>query len=232
MALEVSCPGCSRRLSVPESAAGKQIKCPTCAHVFSMNDAKPAGTSSAGAQTSAGAPAPRPSSAGGTDMWHIHTPDNQKYSPVSKTELDTWAAEGRLRADFQLFRVGGDQWVPAAQIYPALAGGSAPGPMAPDNNPFSSPRDVGDFRPQRERYQKPHRGGQILTLGILGILCCGFLAIAAWAMGNGDLKEMAAGRMDRSGEGMTKAGMVLGIIGCVLLGIGVLIQIAGVAARH
>ena len=44
---------------------------------------------------------------------------------------------------------------------------------------------------------KPHRGGMILAFGIVGIVCCIIFAILAWVMGNGDLKEMAAGRMDR-----------------------------------
>ena len=35
-------------------------------------------------------------------------------------------------------------------------------------------------------------------------------------MGMGDLKEITAGRMDRSGEGMTKIGWILGIVGMVL----------------
>ena len=40
---------------------------------------------------------------------------------------------------------------------------------------------------------KPHRGTLILVLGILGLVVCGPLAIVAWIMGAGDLKEMDAG---------------------------------------
>ncbi len=63
---------------------------------------------------------------------------------------------------------------------------------------------------------KPHRGTMLLVFGILGILCCFVFAILAWVMGSGDLKAMAAGQMDPSGEGTTKAAKILGIIGCVL----------------
>ncbi len=66
----------------------------------------------------------------------------------------------------------------------------------------------------------------ILTFGILGLLCCGIFAILAAVMGSGDLKEMAAGRMDKSGEGMTKVGMILGFVGIGLWVIGVIAQIA------
>jgi len=63
---------------------------------------------------------------------------------------------------------------------------------------------------------KPHRGTLILVLGILSLVCCGLLGIAAWLMGNTDLKEMAAGTMDPTGQGMTNAGKICGIIGTVL----------------
>ena len=85
---------------------------------------------------------------------------------------------------------------------------------------------MNDYQPQG---LKPHRGGMILAFGIVGLLCCIIFAILAWVMGGGDLKEMAAGRMDRAGEGMTKAGWILGIIG-VCLGIlsilGILVAVA------
>ena len=69
----------------------------------------------------------------------------------------------------------------------------------------------------------PDRGALILTLGILGLVVCGILCIFAWAMGANDLREMRAGRMDSTGYGLTQAGMVLGIVGCVLMIVGVVI---------
>jgi hypothetical protein len=61
-------------------------------------------------------------------------------------------------------------------------------------------------------YAKPHRGGLILTLGLLGLFICGLCGIAAWQMGNSDLQEMDAGMMDDSGRGLTNAGRIIGII--------------------
>ena len=69
---------------------------------------------------------------------------------------------------------------------------------------------------------KPSRGGAVLTLGILGIVICFILGIIAWVMGAGDLREMKEGKRDRSGEQLTKAGMICGIIGTVLGILGVL----------
>ena len=63
---------------------------------------------------------------------------------------------------------------------------------------------------------RPHRGGAVLALGILGLVVCIICGIIAWSMGSSDLKEMAAGRMDRSGEGLTKAGKICGMVSVIL----------------
>jgi hypothetical protein len=82
----------------------------------------------------------------------------------------------------------------------------------------------------------PHRGGLILTLGILSIaLCihCCWLAplwglgfgVPAWIMGQSDLNKIRAGIIDPEGEGNTRAGWICGIVGTCL---GVLSLVGGV----
>jgi hypothetical protein len=63
----------------------------------------------------------------------------------------------------------------------------------------------------------PHRGTLILVLGILGLVVCGLLAPIAWVMGNTDLQEIRAGRMDPEGEATTNAGRICGMIGTILI---------------
>ena len=70
---------------------------------------------------------------------------------------------------------------------------------------------------------KPHRGTLILVLGILGLVVCGPLGIAAWVMGSGDLKEIDAGAMDPAGRGSTEAGKICGIIATILMIISVIV---------
>jgi len=70
---------------------------------------------------------------------------------------------------------------------------------------------------------RPHRGVMILVFGILGLLCCIVFGIVAWVMGNGDLKEMDAGRMDPSGRGLTQAGKICGIVSVALQIVGIVI---------
>jgi hypothetical protein len=86
---------------------------------------------------------------------------------------------------------------------------------------------------------KPHRGTLILVLGILSLVVCGPLGIAAWIMGSGDLKAMDAGIMDPGGRGNTNAGKICGMIATILLLIGVaigtlifLFGFAAVVASH
>jgi hypothetical protein len=62
---------------------------------------------------------------------------------------------------------------------------------------------------------KAHRGVILLLFGLVSLppSPCFIFGIGAWAMGTGDLKAMAAGKMDPRGERMTRAGRILGIIG-------------------
>ncbi len=72
---------------------------------------------------------------------------------------------------------------------------------------------------------KPHRATAVLVLGILSLVTCPLLGIAAWIMGNGDLREMSQGQMDPSGKDTTNAGRVCGIIGTVLFVISLIFMV-------
>ena len=64
---------------------------------------------------------------------------------------------------------------------------------------------------------KPNRGGLVLALGIVGLLCCGPVSIVAYIMGKNDLAAMIVGQMDPSGRSNTNIGRILGIVGMVFL---------------
>jgi hypothetical protein len=44
-------------------------------------------------------------------------------------------------------------------------------------------------------------------------------------MGNNDLREIDAGRMDPSGRGLTQAGKICGMVGVILAIVGIVIQL-------
>jgi hypothetical protein len=71
----------------------------------------------------------------------------------------------------------------------------------------------------------PNRGGMILAFGILGLVICIIFSIIGWIMANKDLAEMAAGRMDPSGEGLTGAGKILCMVAVAVQVIGMIFAI-------
>ncbi len=129
-----------------------------------------------------------------------------------------------------------------AQLVEEPSSPFAAAPAPPTENPFAD-------RPERnanpyaspsapvfgsKSFARPHRGGLILTFGILGILCCVPFGIAAWVMGASDLSEIRAGRMNPEGESMTRVGMILGIVsvGIAILGVVAQIGLIAVAGVH
>ncbi len=62
-----------------------------------------------------------------------------------------------------------------------------------------------------------------LVLGILGVVCCGFVAPVAWYLGQNELRAIRDGRASAAGEGMAMAGKILGMIGTALLAVGLLV---------
>jgi hypothetical protein len=77
--------------------------------------------------------------------------------------------------------------------------------------------------PQAAAYPQSSQATTALVMGILGIVCCGPLAIVAWVMANKELEEIASGMRNPQNEGTAKAAKVIGIIGTVLLGIGLIL---------
>lgn len=71
--------------------------------------------------------------------------------------------------------------------------------------------------------RKQHRAGTIITLSLIGLIVFGPLCVAAWVMGNNDLREMDLGIMDNSGRSITTSGRTIGIVGTGLWIIGVIL---------
>lgn len=72
-------------------------------------------------------------------------------------------------------------------------------------------------QPNYGTQQKQSQATTALVLGILGLLCCGFLAPVAWIMGQKSVREIDASGGALGGRGEAKAGQVLGIIGTVII---------------
>lgn len=73
-------------------------------------------------------------------------------------------------------------------------------------------------------------GTTSLVLGIIGLLCCGILSIIAVVMGSKG-KKLAAQGLATNG-GVAQAGWILGWVGIALWIVGVIVQIALIAAGN
>ena len=58
----------------------------------------------------------------------------------------------------------------------------------------------------------PHRGQRYSHPRNSGFSSLSAVGIAAWQMGNDDLRDMSYGRMEPSGRDLTSAGRVLGMV--------------------
>ena len=85
--------------------------------------------------------------------------------------------------------------------------------------------------PAQSPYPEQSQATTILVLGILSIVCCGLLGIAAWIMGNNELKAIDEGRRPPENRGNANAGRICGIVGVALNALG-LIFFAADPRRH
>ena len=224
MALDIACPACGRTLRVADQHAGKQIRCPACQQV----SVAPRGPQDAATP----ATSPATEQATNPPVWHVRTPEGAAYGPIGWSEVLGWVAEGRIAADCELAESGQGPWQPAASFLPGLL----PTPVDPAASlPTNTMHSGSGAHPWQKAsseaaaagnlmttattatpaasYVAPHRAALILVLGLLGfVVGCPVFSVIAWVLGSRDLREMRSGRMDRSGEGPTLAGMVLGII--------------------
>ena len=246
--IESICSGCGKKLRVAAEHAGRSARCPQCNSIYTVPAAQPGAASPASSPADDGSPAaggsaPETLSAEQTPvtpapLWSMKTPDGVTYGPVDRDQIERWVAEGRVAADCELRKDDGD-WQRADEWFAALR----PPPVAPEAHPTAHP-SANPFAetpavtgPQHAGL--PHRGALILTLGIIGMFVglsfgCPVLSIAAWVMGNNDMRLISQGRMDPSGIGLVQAGRVLGMIISILwilvvIGLCLLLVVASVA---
>jgi predicted Zn finger-like uncharacterized protein len=207
-----NCPSCSRKLRVPDDLLGKPVKCPTCGHMFQA---------SAAAESSSEAVA-------------VSQPSN----PPVNLELDSSGDAAHETQDYPGPIVPSSESVQpreqATQLVPCpgcdklIERGVGRCPycgVVPEDYEEEDDRPWEERRFRGRRDAEPHRGVLIMVLGIVSIVLVatiflGFLGIplgiAAWVMGQKDLRKMRDNVMDDEGMGLTQAGWVCGIIGTIL----------------
>jgi hypothetical protein len=97
MPIQFTCSQCQKTLRVRDELAGRRIKCPQCQAVVRV-----------------------PGLAAG-EKWLMQTEIGETYGPVERSELDRWAAEGRITAESRVMLDGAKEWQEATAMYPHLA---------------------------------------------------------------------------------------------------------------
>lgn len=102
----------------------------------------------------------------------------------------------------------------------------------PPPDPNNIPAGYTPYAGSRSLTREHPDGATVLTLGILGILCCGFLAPFAWAKAARARNEMEAEPgVTWSNSGSVTAGLVLGVVGTGVLILGVVARVALMTGR-
>lgn len=249
--IQFACPGCSATYTVGDEKGGKAGRCPKCQTQFTIP--MPSSSAPVSAPTPSAPPLPSmsPPPPPTTEAVEIAPcPGCQARLSVTLSDLGTEVACPYCQTAFKARRPGTDPG-PSAPA-PAPRGRSSGGLFDDDDvvPKGRSLRDEDDARPTRRRPVRddyddeedeaprdrrrrsranlePHRGGMILTFGILSLICCPIIfGLIAITSASTDLGKMANGTMDDSGSTLTHIGRILGIIGLILGVVGIFIRVA------
>jgi hypothetical protein len=135
------------------------------------------------------------------DRWLMRGTDGTTYGPIRLEELQRWYAEGRINYQCSVQRLGSSDWQPALDVE-GIRGTEVSG---------NYPRQT-QYAPQTPgSVPSPHNGTLIIVLALAGLVFfpC---AVAAAIWGYIELGHMKRGLVDRSGEGLVRAGFVIGLI--------------------
>jgi hypothetical protein len=213
------CPSCKRKLSLPESLTEQSVRCPTCNTAFQAQPIEEEGRAPEAPPVMSASFSAQRLQPGGVPEMNLDDLRGLTDLPAPPRPMRAVLLESQATNE-TLERAGGQR--PCPYCTNQIAANSTICRFCGE--------DVDAKVPDWERKGavrrdcEPHRGGLILTLGVIGLVASLIhvfaiiglpLSIAAWVMGQGDLKLMETRQMDPQGMSNTQAGKVCGIIGTV-----------------
>jgi hypothetical protein len=240
----LACPSCRGQLRVPDELVGRSIRCAACQTVFEatpptangtpppaavpvpaaqpaagfqMNlslDDQPKAQRASAAAVPAAAPAPKPE----PETVDAEEVPDAKPAPNPPPERPSWRRERRWRDDEEDER-DRDNQVPCPECGEDVVQGCRRCYHCGEHLDQDD-WDRTDRKPRRRDWE-PHRGGLILTLGILSAILSAVVlgvlfGLIGLILGSSDLRRIRAGEMDPEGRANTNAGWICSLIGMIL----------------
>ena len=244
MAIETTCGGCGKLLSVGDEHAGRRARCPACGQIYTIplpNSAPPdlpavpqvpspqvpapqTPTSDSFAETTAGFnPNPAipslPNSAQAVnataDQYWMRSTDGAEYGPADRATLNRWFNEGRVGPGYMIRQSETGNWQSAEVFKPGQVQAGMPN-IPNSGNPYSTATSGPTGPSYGQMYPKPDQSGLVLAFGILSWFICPIFGIVAWIMGNSGLRDIKLGLVDPANKGLMQAGYYLGMVNVIL----------------
>lgn len=134
--------------------------------------------------------------------WTIKVPEGREFGPVSREELDTWVEQGRVDHHCMIKSDLDADWNAAPTVYSELS---------IDGSPFATK----PTQKQLNSSLEPHRGQFVLALALAGCVVP-FLSVWPAVLGTRDLRRITLGKMDPSGDAMTRSGQAIAMVSSMI----------------
>lgn len=226
MAIESTCSGCGKLLSVGDEHAGRRARCPACGQIYTIPSPNaaptsaptdgppppPTPTSDSFAETTAGS---SPTAPVNSDQYWMRSTDGTDYGPVDRVTLNRWFNEGRVGPGYMIRQSETGNWQGAEAFKPSAPLAGMPN-MPSSGNPYATASTVTNAPGYGQMYPKPDQSGLVLAFGILSWFLCPIFGIVAWVMGNSGLRDIQLGLVDPANKGLMQAGYYLGMVNVLL----------------
>ena len=219
--VDFECTQCHQRLVVKAEYIGKEVRCPHCEYCVVVPQRSPDEAEKTVQEVPADAVVsadtlpddlrvppsqdePTPLATPANDqvqVWKLRTPEGYEYGPVDRQKLDSWVAQGRVDCACSLKPDESDDWISAVDVYPILD---------ESGNPFAA-KKIGN----RFQHLEPHRGRLIVGLALAGCVLP-FLSVWPAVLGTRDLRQIRQGKMDPSGDSLTRAGQAIAMVASLI----------------
>jgi hypothetical protein len=169
-------------------------------------------------------------------MQWFYVNEQRQQTEVSADELKRKAESGELASDTLVWREGIPEWIPLSKAMGELGGAPLPPPPSPASGAgtVATAAAVGAAAAAAapSAYQpapqvRPTDGNAIgaLICSILGFVVCPILFIVGIVMGNAAQTKIRASGGTIDGEGLAKAGVIIGWIGVGLMVLAIVLYV-------